>query len=77
MTTITSKPVPSTPISKTTATTTTTTSKSVPTTPNSATKNGETKKISTAAKLIDDKSSAVAVFSLSYLVSFITILLFL
>uniref|UniRef100_A0A914PIS1 Uncharacterized protein n=1 Tax=Panagrolaimus davidi TaxID=227884 RepID=A0A914PIS1_9BILA len=68
----------------TTTTTTTTSTTSIPSTPTSktsATKNGETKKplaLSTvAAKSVDDKSSAVAVFSLSYLVSFITVLLFL
>uniref|UniRef100_A0A914QKE2 Uncharacterized protein n=1 Tax=Panagrolaimus davidi TaxID=227884 RepID=A0A914QKE2_9BILA len=68
----------------TTTTTTTTTSKPIPSTPTSktfATKNGETEKTLTlstvAAKSIDDKSSAVAAFSLSYLFSFITILLFL
>uniref|UniRef100_A0A914QZY7 Uncharacterized protein n=1 Tax=Panagrolaimus davidi TaxID=227884 RepID=A0A914QZY7_9BILA len=84
MTTTTSKPVPSTPISKTTATTMTTTSKSVFTTltsKTSTTKNGETKKplaLSTvAAKSIDDKSSAISIFPFSYLISFITVLLFL
>uniref|UniRef100_A0A914PLL0 Uncharacterized protein n=1 Tax=Panagrolaimus davidi TaxID=227884 RepID=A0A914PLL0_9BILA len=61
----------------TATTTTTTTSKHVP-----LTKNGETKKtlaLSTvaAAKSFDDKSSAVAVVSLSYLISVFIILLFL
>uniref|UniRef100_A0A914QSQ2 Uncharacterized protein n=1 Tax=Panagrolaimus davidi TaxID=227884 RepID=A0A914QSQ2_9BILA len=79
-TTTTSKPVPTTPTDKTTTTTATTTTP-LPSNPTSATKNGETKKplaLSTAAaKSVDEKSSAVAAFSLSYLILFITILLFL
>uniref|UniRef100_A0A914PQP1 Uncharacterized protein n=1 Tax=Panagrolaimus davidi TaxID=227884 RepID=A0A914PQP1_9BILA len=78
--TTTSKPVPSTPTSKTTTTITTTTSKPVtssPTSKTSATKNGETKKTlafsTVAAKSFIEKSSAGAVFSLSYLISFIII----
>uniref|UniRef100_A0AC35GG78 Uncharacterized protein n=1 Tax=Panagrolaimus sp. PS1159 TaxID=55785 RepID=A0AC35GG78_9BILA len=69
-----------------TTTTTTTTSKPVPSTPTSktsATKNGETKKTltlsTTAAKFIGkgNENSAVSIFPLSYLMSFIGILLFL
>uniref|UniRef100_A0A914QRE0 Uncharacterized protein n=1 Tax=Panagrolaimus davidi TaxID=227884 RepID=A0A914QRE0_9BILA len=67
----------------TTTTTTTITSKPDPSTPTSATKNRETKKplaFSTAAANFIGKGneySTFAVFSLSYLVSFITVLLFL
>uniref|UniRef100_A0A914QJ92 Uncharacterized protein n=1 Tax=Panagrolaimus davidi TaxID=227884 RepID=A0A914QJ92_9BILA len=60
-----------------TTTTTTTTSKPVPSTPNSATKNGETKKIlalSSAAAKFNGKGNE---YSLLYLVSVFTILLFL
>uniref|UniRef100_A0A914PXP0 Uncharacterized protein n=1 Tax=Panagrolaimus davidi TaxID=227884 RepID=A0A914PXP0_9BILA len=66
----------------TTTTTTTITSKPVPSSPNFATKNGETKKplaISTAAKVIGkgNENSAVSILPLSFLISFIGILLFL
>uniref|UniRef100_A0A914QGN7 Uncharacterized protein n=1 Tax=Panagrolaimus davidi TaxID=227884 RepID=A0A914QGN7_9BILA len=67
----------------TTTTTTTTISKSVPSTPNSAIKKEETKKtlaLSTAAAKFVGKgneNSAVSIFPLSYLVSFIGILFFL